>query len=175
MRHESLVSKIKLQARANNVETRELYKQFGIKEMDWLEFLDNMNDYPGFDNEQIRKIAAFVGIPAFAVHLHLQRLELVDFINPDSFAAECLCPSTNRMNKALAKIEVDSYIPGGLPPETYLCSDAVKSLIVCLYEQATVSDVFPSLRELGWVGDVHKAAFEHIKLVKGQAKQLPGA
>jgi len=175
MRHESLVNKIKLQARANNVETRELYKRFGITEFEWLEFLDNMNDYPGFDNEQIRKIAAFIGIPAFAVHLHLQRLELVDFINPDTLAVQGLCTTASRLNKALAKIEVDSMIPGGLPPETYLCSDAVKALIVCLYEQATVSEVFPSLQMLGWVGDVHKAAFDNIKLVPGQAKQLPVA
>lgn len=175
MRHENLVNKIRLQARATGVETRDLHKRFGIAEFDWLEFIDGMNDLPFFDNEQIRKIAAFIGAPAFSVHMHLDRLQLVDFINPDSLVAECLCPSANRLNKALAKIEVDSYIPGGLPPETYLCSDAVKALIVCLYEQATVSDVFPNLRELGWVGDIHKAAFDHIKLVRGSAKQLPGA
>lgn len=174
MRQKNLVNKIKLQARATGLETRELYKRFGIVEFEWLEFIDEMNDYPAFDNEQIRKIAAFIGVPAFSVHMHLDRLELVDFINPDTMAVQGLCPSATRLNKALSKIEVDSMIPGGLPPDAYLCSDAVKALIVCLYEQATVSDVFPTLRELDWIGDIHKAAFDHIKLVPGRAKQLPG-
>lgn len=175
MSQEVLIDKIKLQAKANHMNVRELFRRFGIEEMDWLEFIDRMNDLPFFDNVQIRKIAEFIGVPAFSVHMHLGRLELIDFINPDLLSSQGPCPTAGRLNRALAKIEVDSLVTGGLPPETYLCTDAVKALIVCLYEQATVSEVFPVLSQLGWVEGMHNAAFDNIKLVKGYPKRLPDA
>lgn len=175
MTQEVLIDKIRLQAKANGLDLRRLFHRFGIEEMNWLEFIDGMNDLPFFDNSQIRKIANFLSMPAFVVHMHLKRLELIDFINPDSLSAQSFHPTTERLNKALAKIEVDSLIPGGVPPETYLCTDAVKAFIVCMYEQVTVSDVYPSIGAFGWVEEFQKAAFDHIKVVKGYPKHLPDA